>query len=259
MTDRVADPRVHVARHRAVVRISLRDEAGHNQLDGASCDALADAFATAADHPEARVILLEGLPEYFCAGAAPELMLGDGQDRADRWAGLLLAVLDCPLPTVAAVRGQALGGGLLLALSCDVRVLAERSRYAANFVVHGFTPIGGSLVSAVLGTALGAEMLYTGRTYRGRELAQRGAGVLVVADDQVDQEASRTVARIGQAPRRSLELMKRQVSEGIRAQVRSALAAETAAHLESSRSAEVMRRVGALRGPLEREVGDDAR
>ncbi|MEU2995011.1 enoyl-CoA hydratase-related protein [Streptomyces sp. NPDC001758] len=248
MTGSAVDPRIGVAREGALICISMRGGVQHNQLDESSCAALTDAFATAADDPEARVVLLKGTPEFFCSGAAPELMLGDGNDRADQWGRLLLAVLDCPLPTVAAAQGRALGGGLLLALSCDVKVLSHNSRYAANFLVHGFTPIGGSLVPAAMGPTLGSEMLYTGRTYRGRELAERGAGVLVVPHEDVDREASRNAARIAQAPRNSLELMKQQLSSGIREQVKGALAAETAAHLESSLSAESLRRVNMLHG-----------
>ncbi|MFI1018585.1 enoyl-CoA hydratase-related protein [Streptomyces sp. NPDC020965] len=246
MTGAAVDPRIEVAREGALVRISMQGGGQHNQLDSSSCAALADAFATAVDDPATRVVLLKGTPTFFCSGAAPELMQGDGRDRADQWGRLLLAVLDCPLPTVAAAQGCALGGGLLLALSCDVKVLSQSSRYAANFLVHGFTPIGGSLVPAAMGSTLGSEMLYTGRTFRGRELAERGAGVQVVPHEDVDREANRNAARIAQAPRRSLELMKQQLSSGTRDKVKSALAGEIAAHLESSLSAESLRRVGML-------------
>jgi polyketide biosynthesis enoyl-CoA hydratase PksI len=208
---------------------------------------LVEAIAALGARPETRVIVLEGSDTYFCTGAPPERMLGPREDRVTRVWELLSAPLGCPVPVVAAAQGHALGGGFLLALCCDVVVLSRRSRYAANFLRYAFTPIGGatSLLPARLGASLGAEMLYTARSYSGAELERRGAGIEIVEHDEVTTRAHRTARLIAQAPRPVLESTKALLAERVAAAAATAMAAETAAYDRTATSAEAVRRIRA--------------
>ncbi|MGH1554694.1 enoyl-CoA hydratase-related protein [Streptomyces sp. L7] len=160
-----------------LAHVSLRDAAHGNRITPAARTALPAALAEAAADPGTRVIVLSGLPEIFCSGGTREDLTADGEARTPAGWDFVRAAADCPLPVVAAVQGHAIGGGLLLALYADAVVLSDRSSYAANFLTYGFTPCLGAthVLPAVLGQALGTEMLYTGRPYRGRELLARGA------------------------------------------------------------------------------------
>ncbi|MEU6263780.1 polyketide synthase [Saccharopolyspora shandongensis] len=233
-----------------VATIRLADPAGRNRLSVELRAEVIAALRKAAADPAVRAVVLAGLPDIFCAGASAEQMLGTRDQRIVAMWEFLTAVIDCPVPVVAAARGHALGGGFLLALYCDVTVLSERSRYAANFLTFGFTPVLGAthLLPAKLGQALGTEMLYAGQSYRGGELAARGAGVRVAAHDEVDAEAQRLALRIAQAPREAVELLKAQLREQARAAAETALAREIPDHEATIGSAEARRRIRGLHG-----------
>ncbi|MEU1056496.1 polyketide synthase [Streptomyces sp. NPDC005876] len=230
--------------------VRLDDAAGHNRLSAPLRTAMADALRDAAADPRVRAVVLEGLPGMFSAGGSVDQMLSPHEQRIVPVWRFLRAVVDCPLPVVAAAQGHALGGGFLLALYCDVTVLSDRSRYAANFLTYGFTPVLGAtyLLPAKLGAALGTEMLYSARSYRGRELAERGAGVSVTAHDKVRAEAQRTALRIAQAPRDALERLKAQLREETLGRAQAALAREIPDHEATIGGAEARRRIRALHG-----------
>lgn len=230
--------------------VRLDDAAGHNRLSAGLRSGMIDALREAAADPRVRAIVLEGRPEMFCAGGSIDQMLSTHEQRIRPVWQFLRAVVDCPVPVVAAAQGHALGGGFLLALYCDAVVLGDRSRYAANFLAYGFTPVLGAtyLLPAKLGTVLGTEMLYSSRSYRGRELAERGAGVIVTAHDTVCAEAQRTALRIAQAPRDALERLKTQLREATLERAEAALAREIPDHEVTIGSAEARRRIRTLHG-----------
>ena len=195
----------------AVARVRICDPVERNRITPRLCAALPAALRDAAAHPATRVVLLGGEPDVFCAGGSQDELLGFHQGRSTLDAEeCITAPLNCPVPVVAAIRGHAIGGGLLLGLYADLAVWSERSVYAANFMAYGFTPGVGAtaLLPARLGAVLGTEMLLTGRSYRGRELRQRGVPYRIVAHDLVESTARELATRTARAPQRSLRLLK---------------------------------------------------
>jgi polyketide biosynthesis enoyl-CoA hydratase PksI len=213
----------------------MSDETGRNLFSTELFEGLTDSFRQIAHNPDIRAVVLRGADGYFCSGASLERMRGPVEGRVDQVWQVLQSVFDCPVPVIAAVDGHAYGGGLLLALCCDMAVFSRSARYAANFLMYGFTPVGGAsyLVPASMGSRLGSEMLFTGRTYRGDELEQRGAGPLITDHERVFDEASRTALRTAAAPRRSLELLKAEVVGPIREATEAAVWRERPAHEET--------------------------
>lgn len=233
-----------------VATVSMRDEANQNRITDPVHAGFVGALRDAGADPGVRVVVLRGLPGIFCAGAPVERMLAGPAQRTGRVWAMVAALLDCPVPIVAAVEGHALGGGLLLALYCDLAVFSERSRYSANFLTFGFTPILGAthLLPARLGAALAAEMLYTGRSVTGRELAERGAGVGVVPHEEVLARARRLAVRTAQAPRDTLVRLKTRLAGELRGRAEEALAAEIPDHEATIGSDDARRRIRGLHG-----------
>src|SRR5207244_2774058 len=133
-----------------------------------------DVVARIAENDEVRAVVVEGGARQFCAGANRDLLLRPDADAAiNSLVGeAARLVLDIPVPTVAAMVGHAVGGGLMLGLGCDVAVFAEEALYTANFISLGFTPGMGSttLLPELFGPPLARELLLTGRTMTGAEL-----------------------------------------------------------------------------------------
>jgi polyketide biosynthesis enoyl-CoA hydratase PksI len=235
-----------------VAVLRLTDADGHNALRPRLRAGLERALTAAVDDPAVRVIVATGLDEVFCSGAPRETLLGtDGDLALDDYEPFARAFARCPLPVVAAMGGHALGGGLVFGLYADVPVLSERSVYAANFLQYAVAPYVGAthVLPLRLGSALAAEMLLTARGYRGAELRQRGAGVLVVQHPQVLARALSIAQRIAQAPRVALELLKRQTSARLLADTDLAMDREREPHLASRQQAEVRQRAADGYGP----------
>ena len=142
-------------------------------------DAL-DAYAT---DPEVRVVILRGEGDKaFVSGAdisgfaknrsTPELVRqGDAlSESANR------ALRECPKPTIAMIRGYCMGGGLGVAIACDMRIAADDSRFgvpAAKLSV-GYRYDGLKRLADVVGPAFTAEIFYTGRQFDAREALEMG-------------------------------------------------------------------------------------
>jgi enoyl-CoA hydratase/carnithine racemase len=131
-----------------------------NALDPASVVALHDVFAT--DDPGA--VLLSARGPAFCAGgdlsvlssaAAVGDLAGLLTSRAAAFADLVEAMVACPRPVVVALDGPAVGGGVSLALACDVRLATPAARFVLGWAHWGLPPDGGA--AALLAAVVGAE------------------------------------------------------------------------------------------------------
>ncbi|OWT62061.1 enoyl-CoA hydratase/isomerase family protein [Candidimonas nitroreducens] len=130
--------------HGAVLQISLNRPEKHNALNTDLTQRLLDSLEVAKHDPEVRAIVLHGKGKSFCAGAdtgefksfAPDT--GNAAvDRADLTTALHLAFSRTAKPVIAAVHGNALGGGAGLALACDMVVMAEDVRFGYPELKHG--------------------------------------------------------------------------------------------------------------------------
>lgn len=160
----------------------------------AALDALAADAAT-------RVLILTG------AGGAAFASGADIRELRERRAadalrginsGLFLKVEQFPLPTIAAVRGFALGGGCELALACDLRIAGESARFGQPEVGLGILPAAGATyrLPRIVGWGRAREMILTGRILDAREALDIGLVNRVVPDGRVLEEARALAALI---------------------------------------------------------------
>lgn len=214
------------------VQVSIDDEPylGPSWVDGFSA-----AMEELAGDASVRAVVLEGGDQYFLAGASQAMLTGTSGREVENYAPRAArAVLGVPVPTVAAVAGHAIGGGLVTGLLCDAVVLAEESLYGVNFMQLGFTPgMGAShVIPETFGATLGRELLFSGRLLTGREIRQACCPLshAVVPRADVTVRALDIARDFAGASRDSLVLLKENLAGRRRESVERALQVESAAH-----------------------------
>ncbi len=200
-----------------VVELSRPDRL--NALDLAMWRELAEAFEGILKTPDIRCVILRGAEGNFAAGAdlaefarernSPEAAAhyGKAMDRS------LRAVREYPLPTIAAIEGACIGGGLQIAMACDLRIGGTSSRYGAPLakigVVMPFPEI--AYLVELVGHAVALEILLEGRIFEAAEAQAKGLIGRIVADDEVLHEAIAVARRLEQGAPLSHRYHKRLV------------------------------------------------
>lgn len=231
-----------------VTTIRMSDAPGRNSLSELFAGRLLDAFHAVAADGEVRVLVLEGLPDIFCAGATHDVLrclARGGIAPTD----LLLskALLDVPVPAIAAMEGHAVGGGLALGLCADVVLIARESRYGCPFMDLGFTPGMGTtrLLEHTLSPALAHELLYTGELRRGADFEGRSGFNYILPRREVLAKARDLAARIAEKPRMTLEILKRTLSIGKRRAFEETRSIEALMHRIAFAQSDIRQRIEA--------------
>ncbi|MDA8202622.1 MAG: enoyl-CoA hydratase-related protein [Chloroflexi bacterium] len=176
-----------------------------NALDAATIAQLVDAFEALDADPECRCIVVTGAGDRaFAAG-------GDIREMAEETAGWLLAsdrfarwerLSRVRTPTIAAVRGVALGGGCELAMSCDMIVAADDAVFGQPELRLGIIPGAGGTqrLTRAIGKARAMELILTGRNMSATEADLHGLVTRLVPADEVVHSALDLAAQIAAMP-----------------------------------------------------------
>jgi len=194
------------------------------------------AYAHCDEEDDIRAVILTGAGKAFCVGAdmgGGEKTFGDvegGRRAAEpKGGGRRLAAWQVRKPVVAAIHGHAVGVGLTLALQCDLRFVARDAKLAFSFVRRGIIPELGShaILPRVVGFSRAADLLLSGRTFRGEEAAALGLASEAMAAEEVVPRArdwARDIA-LNAAPV-SVAIAKRLLWEGVTETPRETMAKE---------------------------------
>lgn len=186
-------------------RITIANEGHLNALSVAMWGQLRDCMQTIAATSEVRVVVVQGAPGAFAAGAdiSEFPAYRSTREQVRRYhdhviAPALRAIAHCPVPVVAAIDGPCVGGGLEIASLCDLRIASDRSRFGVPIGRLGFSmaPFEAAGLIRLVGPAVAAELLLEGRILDAQEALQKGVVQRVVAPPRWEQEVDETVARI---------------------------------------------------------------
>jgi polyketide biosynthesis enoyl-CoA hydratase PksI len=216
-----------------VAELWMHDEVRKNAFSREFVDALLERMAELAHCRRSKVCILRGLPDIFCAGGDRQVLLDLAEGNLAPYdLELTRTLLEIPVPTIAAVEGHAVGGGLVFGLACDMVVLARESRYGSNFMDLGFTPGMGTtrLLQFAVGEYVAAEMMFGCQYFKGSHFEGRSFINAVVPRAQVLGRARELAARITDKPRVAIELLKRQLALPRRVAFEQARTAESMMH-----------------------------
>jgi len=165
--------------------------------------AMAEALTAACEEIDADgslgAVVVRGAGGYFCAGGDRGTLAEAGRDPAEdeRYRGMsaiyrsFARVGELAPPTVAAIRGGAVGAGLNLALATDLRVVAEDAKLLSGFIPIGLHPGGGhtALLGRLGSREAAAALTLFGERLTGAEAVERGLAWSAVSDGEVDGAA----------------------------------------------------------------------
>jgi len=216
---------VQVRMERSVGWLYLEDPL----LDGPRVAGVEAALARLVEDPECRAIVVAGARPDFCRGLDPGALTPAAVDGAPlrSFVACLLHLCEAPLPTVAAVQGQAQGGGVGLAAACDLVLAEPDATFMLPEAILGLVPeLIGPFVSRRLGTARTRYLALSSRGVHAAE-AQRIGLVDEVAVDGLDRAVRTQLRRLLRSSPRALAECKRRLQdpplEELRAQAAAAV------------------------------------
>ncbi len=198
-----------------VAVVTLNDPDKRNALNLDMVGEVSDALDAIEADESVGAVVVTGEPPAFCAGADLS-HLGSSQRE-----GLMsiyqgfLRFGECPLPTIAAVNGAAVGAGMNLALVCDVRIAAERAKFDTRFLQLGLHPGGGHtwMYRRVAGPQTTTAAVLFGQVMDGREAERVGLVHRCVPDDQLLDHCVEMASASGQAPRELVMKIKASIRD----------------------------------------------
>jgi enoyl-CoA hydratase len=194
-----------VERDGAIATVVLNAPAKLNALSRASWSELGARMRELSADTELRCVIVRGAgTKAFGAGADigefPAVRADSTQGKAygELIASTMQAIGDCIHPTIAMIHGVCVGGGLEVALMCDLRICGAGSRFGIPINRLGLTMGYGELMGllTVVGSATALEILLEGRVFDAREAHAKGLVQRVVADDQVEADVHAAAARV---------------------------------------------------------------
>ncbi|XP_036714763.1 enoyl-CoA hydratase domain-containing protein 2, mitochondrial isoform X2 [Balaenoptera musculus] len=220
-----------------ITEILMNRPSARNALGNVFVSELLEALAQLREDRQVRVLIFRsGVKGVFCAGA--DLKEREQMSEAEvgvfvqRLRGLMNEIAAFPAPTIAAMDGFALGGGLELALACDLRVAASSAVMGLIETTRGLLPGAGGTqrLPRCLGVALAKELIFTGRRLSGAQAQALGLVNHAVAQNEEGNAAyhrARALAQeiLPQAPI-AVQLGKVAIDRGTEVDIASGMAIE---------------------------------
>jgi len=231
-----------------------------NAMNGTLWQELAELGPKLRDDPDLRALVVIGRGRAFSAGIDLSSFGGEGVGggftggRDAREAAIAatqegyLWLHEAWYPTIAAVRGHALGAGMQLAVACDLRVVAEGTTFGMLETKYGLMPdlTGTQLLPRVVGPAKAKELIFTGARIDATEAARIGLANQVVADGELEAAASDLAERLAAQPPIAIRWSKQAVEAATTMAVREGLRFEHRGQAECLASDDFREAIGAF-------------
>jgi enoyl-CoA hydratase/carnithine racemase len=226
-----------------------------NSYDAAGLDELARAIDAAAADADARaVVLRSAIDRFFCAGAdvryLTEASIEDNLDLIDRAHAALSRIAGVPKPFIALIQGHALGGGLEIALACDLRFGAEGT-YAVGLPEAGLGLIPGNggtqRLARLVGPTKALDLMFTARRLTPEEA--HGIGLLdqLFPAAEAAQRAHQYAEQLANGASLAIGSIKQAVWQGVELSLHDGLKLEKSLVEPVLRGAEIQEGVRAFR------------
>ena len=247
---------VDLVRQGSIVELHLNDATRRNAMSVA----LGDAFRARVQEILAgalpRAVIITGANGAFSAGgdlamleAFTTMSRDASRDAMRAFYARFLSLLDLPMPVLAAVDGPAIGAGLCVAAACDLVLVGDESKLAFNFVKLGLHPgmAATYFLPRRVGAQRAAELLFTGRTFDGKEAVAMGLAMASAPRGEVLPLARKVAADIAASAPLAVTSLKQSLAVD-RAELERALARESEAQAGSYATRDFLEGIAAIKG-----------
>jgi len=224
---------VKLSREGSMALVTL-DRPPVNALTTFMIEEIGKAFDGLEKNPEVGVIIVTGAGNNaFCAGGDIQEMStiepAKALDIIRRGSEIFWKIEHCEKPVIAAINGFAMGGGLELAMACDIRIASDRARFSQPEVNLGMIPgYGGTQrLAHLVGKANAKELIIIGRTIRADEALRIGLVNQVVPDGEELRAAKDTATQILMRAPLAVRASKKAINEGLEKPYRNGFVTET--------------------------------
>ncbi|MCI5914811.1 MAG: enoyl-CoA hydratase-related protein [Christensenella sp.] len=222
-----------VERYGSIAVLTVNRPRALNALNTETLTELEHALREIEADDSARVLIVTGTGQKaFIAGADIGEMADLDAKGAKRFAAVahraFNALDDLRVPTIAAINGYALGGGLELALCCDIRLAAEGAKVGQPEVTLGITPgFGGTQrLARLVGAGMAKQMIYTARNIKAEEACRIGLVNAVYPLEELYAAAEKMARQIAANAPIAVRASKKAINEGLQVDIDSAVAIE---------------------------------
>ena len=199
-----------------VATIRLNRPSKRNAVNAALALALQRAAARADADPAVAAIVIAGAPGIFSAGADMTEALATyeshggspGAAVANPLGDAARRIQYSPKPTIAAVDGPAYGGGAVLALACDLRLVTPRGRFRFPGAENGLI-VGPVALTRLVGPAVAKELLFSSRVVEAEEAVRIGLANRLVAEDALEGEVAALTGAVARSSPQAIGWLKR--------------------------------------------------
>ena len=164
-----------------------------------------------------KVLLFRAEGKAFSAGVDVGEHMGDMvKGMIETFHGMFRLMDEVQAPSIAVVKGSALGGGCELALYCDMVLATEKSTFGQPEIMVGvFPPIAALILPRIIGRKKAMELILSGKTIGAREALEMGLINRIVAEDSLEEEAKGFVDEFARHSAAVLRLTKKAAIEGL--------------------------------------------
>ncbi len=236
-----------MSRASGIVTVTLNRPAKKNAANAQMWKELLETFRGIASNSDDRVVVLTGAGGEFCAGAD---LTGGGAGRPNQHqlaqmrhiTDVALALHRLPIPTIAKVRGVAVGAGCNMALGCDLVVASDTARFSEIFARRGLSiDFGGSwLLPRIVGMHRAKELALFADIIDAAEAERIGLVNRVVPDGEIDEFVDGWAARLAAGPPIALAMTKRMLDNSMAVTMEQALDDEGVAQSLNFSTADTM-------------------
>lgn len=225
------------AKEDGIVTITLNRPERRNAFSPEMSESIRLAVEDAAVDDSVRVLVITGTGSAFCAGADVKAMAagvgqpGGGDEGGGGHVSLPLQLHQLDKPVIAAINGVAVGGGLDLALACDIRIASDQSRFAEVFIRRGLIPAMGGIffLPRLVGIDRACQMIWTGDMMSAEEAERIGLVTSVVPHEELESATRELAEKLAKGPPLAIQKAKRAIYQGLGTDLETSLQVTTAA------------------------------